>query len=82
MGKGQKNFEFVVDDDCAEQGDAVSCGIYVTAAVIDLLAMARPRTQSLTREQIRIFRENGVKWLSEALENREKSFNFLLREDT
>jgi hypothetical protein len=82
VGKGQKNFEFVVDDNCAEQDDAVSCGIYVTAAVIDLLAMARPRTQSLTHEQIRIFRENGVKWLSEALENREKSFNFLLPEGT
>jgi hypothetical protein len=75
-GKGQKKFEFVVDDKCAKQGDGVSCGIYVTAAVIDLLAMARPRTQRLTDEQIRIFRENGVKWLGEA----PKSLDFLMRE--
>jgi len=59
-------FRFLEDPDCPQQGDAYSCGIYVVANVVDLLGIARPRTQRLTREEIRVFRENGVRWLREA----------------
>jgi hypothetical protein len=67
-------FEFVTDTTCAKPGDDSNCGIYTVAAVIDLLACACPRQVPLTDEQIRIFRENGVKWLNEA----PKTFGFLI----
>lgn len=75
-GHGMNKFEFIVDEKCAKQGDESSCGIYVAAAVIDLLSMVRPRRESLTDEQIRAFRENGVKWLSEA----PKTWDMFLRD--
>ncbi|KAE9380846.1 cysteine proteinase [Stipitochalara longipes BDJ] len=84
--KGQTRFRFVVDEKSPNQGDGCSCGIYVAAAVVDLLAMARPRTERLTAEQIKIFRENGVKWLAEAPKvwdwlNRDSPFKLKLKKE-
>jgi hypothetical protein len=45
--------------------------------VIDLLGMARPRTEVVTAEQIRIFRENGLRWLKEA----PKVWDFFLKDN-
>jgi hypothetical protein len=77
QGKGLNRFQFVVDRNHEWQGDEISCGIYVAVAVIDLQGMARPRTKVLTAEQIRIFRENGLRWLNEA----PKVWDFFLRDD-
>jgi len=45
QGKGLNRFQFVVDQNHEWQGDGISCGIYVAAAVIDLQGKARPRTE-------------------------------------
>ncbi|KAN0120231.1 cysteine proteinase [Hyaloscypha variabilis] len=77
QGKGLNRFQFVVDQNHEWQGDGISCGIYVAAAVIDLLGMARPRTEVVTAEQIRISRENGLRWLKEA----PKVWDFFLKDN-
>ena len=76
QGQGVNQFRFFIDHQTPDQADIESCGIYAAAAVIDLLSMARPRTDPLTREQIRIFRENATMWLMEA----PKSWDFFNRD--
>ncbi|PMD31090.1 hypothetical protein L207DRAFT_537510 [Hyaloscypha variabilis F] len=64
QGKALNRFQFVVDQNHEWQGDGISCGIYVAAA-------------RLTAEQIRISRENGLRWLKEA----PKVWDFFLKDN-
>jgi hypothetical protein len=63
---GSGEFEFKEDLECPQQLDSLNCGIYTTQNVIDLLALEKPRRTIMTPNEIRIFRENGVRLLRAA----------------
>jgi hypothetical protein len=71
-----QQFEFTVDEKYAKQDDGSSCGVYVAAAVIYSLSMTKTRTERLPEDQIKIFRENGAKWLDAA----PKTWDIFLRD--
>jgi Ulp1 family protease len=61
-----RRFIFQEAQDCPQQLDGSSCGIYVACNVADLLAGAKPRTTRLTEDEIRGFRRKGLKLLKAA----------------
>lgn len=63
--RGSGEFEFQEDVDGPDQGDVVSCGLYVISNIIDLLGVEKPRGTRLQDWQIRQFREQGVAWSTE-----------------